>query len=114
MPTKKKVGGAGRAEEGVHERRAGRKLAAGPPGWPPRAAPLAPYASSESEAPVPFGPLPRRAAVFLRFFFVKAPLPPLPSPSAEVAVEALPGSPSASGESGSTAEGATQPARWLF
>ena len=50
MPKKKKVGGAGRAEEGVHERRAGRKLAAGPPGWPPRAAPLVPYASS---SPVP-------------------------------------------------------------
>ena len=108
MPKKKKVGGAGRVEEGVHARRTGRKLAAGTPGWPTRAAPLAPYAPSESEAPAPFGPLPRRAAVFLRLFFVAAPLPPMPSPSAAVAVEALPGSPSASGESGSTAEGATQ------
>ena len=81
MPKKKKVGGAGRAEEGVHERRAGRKLAAGPPGWPTRAAPLAPYATSESGAPVLFGPLPRRAAAFLRFFFLAAPLSPLPRPS---------------------------------
>ena len=48
-----------------------------PPGWPTRAAPLAPYATSESGAPALFGPLPRRAAVFLRFFFLAAPLPPL-------------------------------------
>ena len=80
MPTKKKVGGARRAEEGVHKRRAGQELAAGPPGWPPRAAPLAPYATSESKAPAPFGPLPRRAAIFLGFFFLAAPLPPLPRP----------------------------------
>ena len=36
-------------------------------------------------------------------------MPPLPKPSAEVAEEAFPGSPSASGEGGAAAEGAIQP-----
>ena len=52
-----------------------------PPGWPTRAAPLAPYATSESGAPALFGPLPRRAAAFLRFFFLAVPLSPWPRPS---------------------------------
>ena len=52
---KTEVGDARRADGGTHERRAGRQLAAGPPGWPPQAAPLAPCAP----------PSPASAAFFL-------------------------------------------------
>ena len=68
MAEKTKVGGARREGGGAHERRAGRELAAGPPGWPIGGAGA-------------LRALPRRAAAFLRFFFLAAPLSPLPRTS---------------------------------
>ena len=76
---------------------------------------MAPYASSSPASAQDFlsdPRMPRLVSACLSFFSEAAPLPPLlplPIPSAEVAAEALPGSPSASWESGATAEGAIQP-----